>query len=277
MTAVKNFRVDSFVSGLAFKAPCIVVSAANLTLSGEQTVNTIPVFVGDRVLVIAQTDPVENGIYNVESSAWQRAGDFDGNRDATRGTQVAVTAAAGADDIYQLDSANPVVIGVDSITWTLKAAGGGGASAVDRKIATADQDFSSVTPAAHDQLKGWIMEASKLYRVQGQVWGKAQFSSGGMRWEWGYDNLPTGGEFFSHSNSASGLSTVFRNVRTIQGNAQHVHSSIPNFAEYRMEISGLIRANAAGTVLDWEVGQNSASANVTKIFTGSWMELELLD
>lgn len=276
MTAIKNFRVDSFVSGLAFKAPCIINSIANLTLSAEQTVNSVAVVVGDRVLVMAQTDPIENGIYNVETSAWQRSGDFDGARDATRGTQVSVLAASGADNIYQLDSANPVVIDVDAINWSLRPAAGGTSSVV-RKIATADQDFSSVTCAAHDQLKGWIMDASKLYRVQGEVWGKAQFSSGGMRWEWGYDNLPTGGEFLHHSNSASGLSTVFRNVRTIQGNAQHVHSAIPNFAEYRMEISGLIRANAAGTVLDWEVGQSSASANVTKINRGSWIELELLD
>ena len=74
MTALKNFRVDSFVSGLAIKAPVLVASSAALTLSGEQTVNSRVLVVGDRVLVKDQVDPIENGIYNVETSAWQRAG-----------------------------------------------------------------------------------------------------------------------------------------------------------------------------------------------------------
>ena len=143
MVAQKNFRVDSFVSGLAFKAPCIVVSDINLTLSGEQTVNTVPVVVGDRVLVAAQTDPIENGIYNVETSTWQRAGDFDGNRDATRGTLVSVTAASGADNIYQLDTAGQAEIGTDAIDWSLSAAASGGGTPQ-----TADEITAGVTPTS---------------------------------------------------------------------------------------------------------------------------------
>lgn len=119
MTANKKFRVDSFVAALAIKAPCKVVSNVNLTLSAEQTVNGIPVLAGDRVLVKDQTDPIENGIYNVESSAWQRTGDFDGNRDVVRGTLVVVLASTGADYFYQVTTSDPITIGTTAITFFL--------------------------------------------------------------------------------------------------------------------------------------------------------------
>jgi hypothetical protein len=118
MTAIVRNRIGSFVSGLGIKAPCKAVSIADLTLAGEQTVNGVACVVGDRVLVNAQTDPVENGIYNVETSAWQRSDDFDGARDAVRGTVVSVVSPGGASDIfYQLTSDDPVEIDVDEITF----------------------------------------------------------------------------------------------------------------------------------------------------------------
>ncbi len=86
--AVQNFLVDSFVAGLAIKAPVQVASTGPLTLSGLQTVNSRLLQVGDRVLVKDQVDPIENGVYIAQTSAWRRAGDFDGNRDVVGGTIV---------------------------------------------------------------------------------------------------------------------------------------------------------------------------------------------
>jgi len=86
--AVQNFLVDSFVAGLAIKAPAQVASTGPLTLSGLQTVNSRLLQDGDRVLVKDQVDPIENGIYTARNSDWQRAGDFDGNRDVVGGTIV---------------------------------------------------------------------------------------------------------------------------------------------------------------------------------------------
>lgn len=84
-------RFNGVVAQLAIKAPCKTVSdAGNILLEGEQTLSGIPVVAFDRVLVIAQTDPIENGIYNVRTSSWERAADWDGNRDITKGTLVTV-------------------------------------------------------------------------------------------------------------------------------------------------------------------------------------------
>ena len=51
------------------KAPVVVATIANITLSGEQTINSVAVVAGDRVLVMNQTDPVENGIYVAATTA----------------------------------------------------------------------------------------------------------------------------------------------------------------------------------------------------------------
>lgn len=120
MTAQKNFRTDSFVSGLAIKAPVKAASNAPLTLSGEQTVNGIPLLVGDRVLVKDQADPIENGIYVVETSAWQRAGDWDGERDVVGGSVVpAYDQTAGAFIQWIVDGAGASLSpAVDSMTFT---------------------------------------------------------------------------------------------------------------------------------------------------------------
>lgn len=111
-------RFNKAVFNIALKAPCEAVSIANITLSGEQTVNGTAVVSGDRVLVAAQTDPVENGIYDVATGPWTRALDFDGNRDVTDGTLVTVRRASGRHRFYQLDATNPVVIGTTSLAFT---------------------------------------------------------------------------------------------------------------------------------------------------------------
>jgi len=121
MTSTKNYRVDSFVGGLAIKAPCKTVSLINIAdLTGiGDTIGGYVVGAGDRVLLTAQTDPIDNGIYTVETSAWCRAGDFDGNRDIVGGTIVPVWRASMSDIVlYQVDGIpSSLEVGVDSVTF----------------------------------------------------------------------------------------------------------------------------------------------------------------
>ena len=121
-------RFNGLLMSLAFKAPCVVASNVDLTLYGEQTVNGVAVLEKDRVLVTAQTNPVENGIYIVDRIEWTRAGDFDGNRDVTTETLVMASVAAGTPQMWRVSTPTPITIGSTSITWEVfsTASGGGG-------------------------------------------------------------------------------------------------------------------------------------------------------
>jgi hypothetical protein len=50
-----------------------VATVSNITLSGTQTIDSVAVGIGDKVLVKAQNDSKQNGVYVVASGAWSRA------------------------------------------------------------------------------------------------------------------------------------------------------------------------------------------------------------
>lgn len=117
----QNFRAASFVEGLAIKAPVLVATDGPITLSAEQTVNSRALLVGDRVLVKDQADPIENGIYVVQTSAWTRAGDMDGDRDIVGGTVVPVYRVSDGLFVYWVIGGSGVSLspGVDALNFTV--------------------------------------------------------------------------------------------------------------------------------------------------------------
>jgi hypothetical protein len=113
-------RLNGVSTSLAVKAPCKAVTSAPITLSGEQTVNGVACVEGDRVLVKDQADAIENGIYNVRLTAWERAADFDGNLDVAKGTLVILANAIANGVIYAVSTADPIVIGTSEIEFALR-------------------------------------------------------------------------------------------------------------------------------------------------------------
>ena len=79
-------RIDGLNQGVAYKAPVRVATTANITLSGEQTIDGVAVVADQRILVKDQTTASENGIYISSTGTWVRSKDFDGARDVTEGT-----------------------------------------------------------------------------------------------------------------------------------------------------------------------------------------------
>lgn len=73
--ASKNY-VDLALWGMDGKQSCRVGATANITLSGTQTIDGVAVVAGDRVLVRAQTNVPDNGIYVVAAGAWSRSSDM---------------------------------------------------------------------------------------------------------------------------------------------------------------------------------------------------------
>ena len=74
--ATKSY-VDSAVSlGLDAKTPAVVVSTTNVALSTLQTIDGVTLIANDRVLLVGQTNQVENGLWLAQSGAWTRPTDF---------------------------------------------------------------------------------------------------------------------------------------------------------------------------------------------------------
>lgn len=74
---VDKAYVDAVAAGNLPKTPVEVATTGNITLSGEQTIDTYTAVTGDRALVWNQTTISQNGIYIVASGAWSRATDTD--------------------------------------------------------------------------------------------------------------------------------------------------------------------------------------------------------
>ena len=67
--------VDATAAGLAWKQPVLCGTTGNITLSGLQTIDTVTVTAGARVLVKNQSNQAQNGIYIASSGAWTYASD----------------------------------------------------------------------------------------------------------------------------------------------------------------------------------------------------------
>jgi hypothetical protein len=119
MPATPEDRLFGLTTSVAVKPPVAISADYNVILFGQQTI-TSSTFTGDReiktakgmrVLLIGQSNPVENGIWLAGPSAWERASDFNGARDAVNGTLVFSIYG----DCWQVDANNPLRIGHDEI------------------------------------------------------------------------------------------------------------------------------------------------------------------
>jgi len=114
--ATKNY-VDSFVQGsLKWKEPVIVATTANVTLSGEQTIDGILTST-DRILVKNQTLGRENGIYVTASSTWSRATDFDASDEILNGAMWVSKGTANADQAFVCTTDLPITVGTTVLTF----------------------------------------------------------------------------------------------------------------------------------------------------------------
>lgn len=120
----------------------LCATVGNITLSAPQTIETVAVVAGDRVLVKAQTLPAENGIYIVAAGAWTRATDADVWSELPGAfTFVEKGTVATADTGWLCTADAGGTLGTTAITWTQFSAAGqisasnlAGAGAVNASI-----------------------------------------------------------------------------------------------------------------------------------------------
>ena len=125
--------VDSVATGLDVKQSVRVLAAANIVLSGAQTIDGIAVTAGNRVLVAGQNTAAQNGIYVVSDGVWSRSSDATAGL-VTSGmfTFVEEGTSFGSTG-WVLSTANPITLDVTSLNFAQFSSSGnvaGGAGLV---------------------------------------------------------------------------------------------------------------------------------------------------
>jgi len=111
-------RTTGLVGNTGIKEPVQAATTANITLSGEQTIDGVVCVTGDRVLVKDQTTGADNGIYVVDTGTWSRSEDFDGAYDVVSGTMVRVNdGSVNGDGLFIISTDNDITIGTTSLTF----------------------------------------------------------------------------------------------------------------------------------------------------------------
>lgn len=88
--AVNKSYIDNLISNSSVKDPVRLVSTENInTLSGlNHTIDGVSITNNNRVLLVGQSDPRQNGIYITSSSVWSRTLDADSGNELPPGTTV---------------------------------------------------------------------------------------------------------------------------------------------------------------------------------------------
>jgi hypothetical protein len=109
-------------AGLDPKESVRAATTGPITLSGEQTIDSVAVVAGNRVLVKDQADAKTNGIYVVvDGGAWTRALDLDGSpaAEVSGGNYTFVEAGTlNAGCGYVVVAPGNVTLGTDNVNWT---------------------------------------------------------------------------------------------------------------------------------------------------------------
>jgi len=151
--AVNKSQLDNVSAGLDPKESCQLASTANLTLSGEQTIDGV-LTSGSRILVKDQTAGLENGIYVTGAGAWTRATDADVSAEVTAGMYCFVTeGTVNADIGFVLTTDDPITLDTTALVFS-QFTGAGSVNAASETVAgIAEIATQAETDAGTDDLR----------------------------------------------------------------------------------------------------------------------------
>ena len=121
---IKNITTQEFFD-FHYKESCTLATTGSLTLASDfntgDTLDSVTLVLGDRILIKDQADASENGIYTVNNSgAPTRAVDFDNPSEVTKGAYVSVVHGSTNNNTSYVMSTNavPTVIDTTQLTFT---------------------------------------------------------------------------------------------------------------------------------------------------------------
>lgn len=172
--------VDSVAAGLYWKEPVEVATTANITLSGTQTIDGVAIVADDRVLVRAQTDAKENGIYVCAAGAWSRSEDLNAGSEFPGAAVFVIRGSTYDDTGFVCSNDTAPTIGGTNITF-VQFTGTGSITAGDGLSKTGNQlDIDLVVGTSGLTFTGNKLEvenAGLLLEKQGWVHAYEEFTT----------------------------------------------------------------------------------------------------
>lgn len=168
--------VQTAQSGLDVKLSVRAATTANITLSGEQTIDGVSVVAGNRVLVKNQSTASENGIYVASASGWTRATDAE-NGELSAGSFTFVEEGTEYGDTGWVISTNgAITVGSTNITWTQFS--GAGAFTAGNGLTQTGTTFNVVGTANRIDVTADAVDISANYVGQSSITTVGTISTG---------------------------------------------------------------------------------------------------
>ncbi|WP_223547297.1 phage tail protein [Pseudomonas sp. A-B-19] len=130
-----DLKIQEELAKLDHKQSARVAATVAITLNNVQTIDDVAVVVGDRVLVTAQTEAQDNGLYVVSAEGWTRAADADNSLEVTPGLFIHVEqGTTNGDSLWQLVTDAPITLGTTGLQFEMIAGGNGGGVGTFRSV-----------------------------------------------------------------------------------------------------------------------------------------------
>lgn len=149
--AVTKGYVDGLLNGLSWKDSVDVATTANITLSGEQTIDGVTTS-SSRVLVKNQSTTSQNGIYVSGAGAWTRATDMDAWSEVPSAAVFVEAGTTQADTAWVCTSNDGGTLGTTAITFVKFSSAAGiidGSGAANKVAYWSDTDTLTSTTNFH--------------------------------------------------------------------------------------------------------------------------------
>ncbi|VVQ11650.1 phage tail protein [Pseudomonas fluorescens] len=130
-----DLAISEALAKLDHKQSARVAATVPINLSNVQTIDDVAVAAGDRVLVTAQAETQNNGVYVVSAEGWTRAADADNSLEVTPGLFIHVEqGTTNGDSLWQLVTDAPITLGTTGLQFEMIAGGSGGGVGTFRSV-----------------------------------------------------------------------------------------------------------------------------------------------
>lgn len=256
--AATKAYVDAVANGMDYKLSCLCATTANITLSGEQTIDGITTSTS-RILVKNQTTGSQNGIYNTASGSWTRATDADANAEVTSGLCTFVSRGTiNGGTSWALTTIDTITVGTTALVFT--QVGGPGSYTAGSGLTLTGTQFSVQTLNQNTTGSAATLTTGRTISVSGDIAYTSPAFDGSVNVT-AAGTLATVNSNVGSFGSGTQVATFTVNAKGLVTAASNTPISIPTTA-----ISDAASAATASVVAKRDANANCSFVNVLEGF-----------